>query len=303
MPQSMNLLGVPSSAGAYAPGQELAPRTLRDAGLVRALLKHRIQVNDLGDLPLVRWQVDRDHPHAMNVAMVRQTVLATADEVRRVAQSPLFLLVLGGDCTIEIGVVAGSVRSGIRTGLIYMDLDTDLNTPRSTTDGALDWMGVAHILNLEDCVTELTGIGESRPLMNPRDICFFGSRNMTSFEQEVIASRKIRVIPYEAAVANPLGAAAEVVEWCRAFDRILVHFDVDIIDFADFPIAENTRRHCGMTFEAAMTSLGAVLEAPNIAACTITEINPLHGDVERKLIGTFAARLAEILAKAPGIRR
>ena len=298
----MNLLGVPSSAGAYAPGQELAPGALRDAGLVRALGEHGIQVNDLGDLPLARWQVDRDHPHAMNVEMVHRTALATAEEVRRIAQSPLFLLVLGGDCTIEIGVVAGFVRSGIRTGLIYMDLDTDLNTPRSTTDGALDWMGVAHILNLEDCVTELTGIGERRPMLDPHDICFFGCRNMTSFEREVIASRQMSVVPYEAVVANPLSAAAEAVEWCRDFDKVLVHFDVDIIDFADFPIAENTRRHFGMTFEVAMSAFSAVMEAPNIAACTVTEINPLHSDAGGKLIDKFAICLAEILAKMPRIR-
>src|SRR5688572_9509659 len=232
MPQSINLLGVPSSAGAYAPGQELAPGALRDAGLVSALGQHGIQVNDLGDLPLVRWQVDKDHSHAMNVEMVHRAALATAEEVRRIARSPFFLPVLGGDCTIEIGVVAGFVRSCIRTGLIYMDLDTDLNTPRSTTDGALDWMGVAHILNLEDCVMELTAIGERLPLMDPGDICFFGCRNVTSFERQVIASRQISVVPYEAVVGNPLGAAAEAVEWCQNFDRVLLHFDADIIDFA-----------------------------------------------------------------------
>ncbi len=299
---SLNLLGVPSSAGAYAPGQEMAPSALRNAGLVKNLQSHGFHVNDLGDLPLVRWRVDRENPDAMNVESVAKTARATAEEMRRIAGSSPFTLVLGGDCTIEVGVVAGSARGGARTGLVYMDLDADLNTPKSTTDGALDWMGVAHLLDLEDCVNALAGIGDSRPLMNPRDICFFGCRNMTPFEREIILTRDIKVIPFEAVVADPPGAAAEAIGWCRSFDEVLVHFDVDIIDFADFPIAENTRRHCGMTFDGAMRALEALMQAPNIAVCTVTEINPFHCDYEPELIGKFAARLAEVVANARRLR-
>ena len=66
---SLNLLGVPSSAGAYAPGQELAPSALRNAGLVKELETRGFSVNDLGDVPTARWQVDKDHPDAMNAGL------------------------------------------------------------------------------------------------------------------------------------------------------------------------------------------------------------------------------------------
>jgi arginase len=64
-------------------------------------------------------------------------------------------LVLGGDCTVELGTVAGAFGHGPSIGLVYIDLDTDLNTPESTADGALDWMGVAHLLGIEGSATEL----------------------------------------------------------------------------------------------------------------------------------------------------
>ena len=41
-------------------------------------------------------------------------------------------------------------------GLLYVDRSYDINTPESTTDGALDWMGLAHALALPGCVDTLT---------------------------------------------------------------------------------------------------------------------------------------------------
>jgi arginase len=48
------------------------------------------------------------------------------------------ILVLGGDCTVGIGTVAGVQRAMERVGLLYFDLHSDLNTPASANDGALD---------------------------------------------------------------------------------------------------------------------------------------------------------------------
>lgn len=39
MSHSLNIIGAPSSAGAYAPGQEKAPEAFRRHGLIRALMQ------------------------------------------------------------------------------------------------------------------------------------------------------------------------------------------------------------------------------------------------------------------------
>jgi arginase len=49
--------------------------------------------------------------------------------------------------------------------LLYADRHYDLNTPESTTDGALDWMGLAHALALPGCVHMLTDAFGPRPLL------------------------------------------------------------------------------------------------------------------------------------------
>ena len=100
---SLSLIGVPSSAGAYAPGQEKAPGALRDAGLLELLRERGVAVDDRGDSDPQRWRPDRARPYAQNVATVAETVRETASRVRAAGHPAL---VLGGDCTVGLGAVA-----------------------------------------------------------------------------------------------------------------------------------------------------------------------------------------------------
>ena len=138
------LIGAPTSAGAFAPGQEDAPGALRAAGLVQAL-----GASDRGDTPRFRWHVDHDAPRAMNADAVVDGVRAVAARVEKALRAGDLPLVLGGDCTVGVGTVAGAVAAGAEPRLVYLDLHPDLNTPGSVPDGALDWMGVAHMLDVE----------------------------------------------------------------------------------------------------------------------------------------------------------
>src|SRR3954453_84640 len=72
------LIGAPSSAGAFAPGQEDAPGALRDLGLVGQMRDAGLDVVDLGDTPRFRWRPDREQPLAMNAGAVREAALAVA---------------------------------------------------------------------------------------------------------------------------------------------------------------------------------------------------------------------------------
>jgi hypothetical protein len=59
MSKTLGLLGVPSSAGAFAPGQEKAPQAMRQMGLVTALRATGVAVVDHGDSPIWRWRPDQ----------------------------------------------------------------------------------------------------------------------------------------------------------------------------------------------------------------------------------------------------
>jgi len=291
------VLGAPSSAGAYAPGQEKAPAAMRAAGLLSMLQDRGIPVHDGGDAMGFRWRADKAHPQAMNV----DAVAAVAGDVsRRVAvalQAGDGVLVLGGDCTVEIGTVAGAVSAGGRVGLVYVDLDTDLNTPLTTTDGAFDWMGVAHMLAVPGSVGKLSGIGPRIPLLQADQLLFFGIDNVEPCERKLMEELQLREVRLAQVAADPSGSAAEVASgWARQFDRLLVHLDVDIVDFADTPLAENTRRHVGLRFDQLIPALGALLRAPNFCALTVCELNPDHGEGDGSTLANFSEALADCFA-------
>jgi arginase len=59
-------------------------------------------------------------------------------------------------------------------GLLYVDRHFDLNTPDSTTDGALDWMGLAHGFALPGTIDALTGAFGHGPLLQPTQVAWLG---------------------------------------------------------------------------------------------------------------------------------
>ena len=77
-------------------------------------------------------------------------------------------LVLGGECTVVIGVISAFVRRGIDVGLVYVDGGQDLMIPADHIDEPiLDGMGVAHLLGLNGVVDDIAGVGSRRPLLDP----------------------------------------------------------------------------------------------------------------------------------------
>jgi arginase len=299
----LSLIGAPSSAGAYAPGQENAPAALRDAGLPERLRDFGIDVHDLGDTAEFRWRVDRNNPRAMNADAVARTARSTATLVEKALDAGGVALVLGGDCTVELGTVAGALQSTEDVGLLYIDLDTDLNTPQSTADGALDWMGVAHMLGVPGALEELVSIGPRAPLLRPEQVHYFACDNVEPFERQLIRDMGIANVPLAEVALYPGSAAERVVNgWASRFERLLIHLDVDVLDFTDMPLAENTRRNVGLKFDQLVPALRVLLAAPNWAALTVCELNPHHGASDGSTLRMFVAALSETIAAAPRFR-
>ncbi len=291
----LNVIGAATSAGAYAPGQEQAPAAFRRHGLEKVLTARGRPVRDHGDVASFRWRPDLARPQAMNLEAVRHAGELVAVHAARAITAGEDVLVLGGDCTVELGTVAGANAAGARVGLVYMDFDADLNTP-GTSDGALDWTGVAHLLDIAGCDLSLAALGPVRPMIGPRQLLYFAVENITPPEAAAIEDHGIKVISRKDAVSDIEAAAARAAEWAAAFDCLLVHFDVDVLSFIDFPIAENVRRCDGLKLEEAALVLKRLAALPQWRGLTITEVNPDHAPDEAAAF----ARLNEALADALG---
>jgi len=306
MPSRLALLGVPTSAGAFAPGQERAPQELRRAGLVGRLRDAGMEVDDLGDSEVWRWRPDAASSSAQNLDAVCDIVRNTARRVERaLADGGGPLLVLGGDCTIEIGTVAGHLARDEQAGLVYFDLHPDLNTPESARPGALDWMGVAHMLGVPGAAPELSQVASRRPLLRDDQVLFFayGPDQATEFERGVLERRGLERLPVDEVAGDPEGAAARVLSgFGSRFDRLLVHFDVDVIDFTDAPLSENTGRNEGLALDVAFRALAVLAASERLSALTVTELNPLHGDEAGRTLDRFVDSLVACLRAAPAPR-
>lgn len=303
---TLTMLGVPTSAAAFAPGQEKAPAALREAGLLAALRERGVEVSDLGDAPVWRWRPDPERPRAQNLSAVAGIVRDTAARVERALEEgdgPL--LVLGGDCTVELGTLAGHLARDASVGLVYFDLHPDLNTPASVTEGALDWMGMAHALGVDGAEAELAGIGRREPLLHDDQVLFlsYGPRRARPFELDVMVRRGLAGIALDEVAGDPEAAAERVLaDFAARFDRLLVHFDVDVVDFNDAPLSEDAVRGDGLTLDAAMRALRVLLSSERLSALTVTELNPQHGDEEGQTLDHFVNELAGALAESPLLR-
>jgi arginase len=231
----------------------------------------------------------------MNLEAVHQACDVVASHVATAIAAEEDVLVLGGDCTVELGTVAGASAAGSQVGLVYIDFDADLNTP-DTSDGALDWTGVAHLLDIPGCEPSLTGLGPVRPMLTPEQVLYFGVENITPPEANAIRDHAIEVISLEKALNDIEASTARAAEWAARFDCVLIHFDVDVLSFIDFPIAENVRRCDGLKLEQAAIALKRLTALPQWRGLTITEVNPAHAPDESAAFARLNAVLAGALA-------
>jgi arginase len=299
MKKTVALIGVPSSAGAHWPGQEKAPGYLRDAGLVSHLEAADLDVVDLGDLPTVRFRPDKEHHDRKNLAGVVEVSRRVADQVDLALQRHAIPLVIGGDCTIGLGVMAGFLRHDRDVCLLYFDGHVDLNTPATSISGILDSMGMAHMIGEQGTADELSHIGPRFPLMPVDRVMLFGynPQEINAAEQDILARREFRRYPLSDVRGRATQAAMEALEHLEGrTKRFVVHFDVDVIDFKDFPIADVPQLNQGLLFQDAMDCLALFASSPAFSGLTVTEFNPDHADEQGALAVTFVASLAQALA-------
>jgi arginase len=304
MTRQLGLIGVPSSAGAHWPGQEKAPRALRDAGLVERLTRAGCAVVDHGDLPRVRWRPNRQQPRPHNLAAVVGVARDAAARVADALSARQTPLVLGGDCTVTVGVIAGFLRHGADPALLYVDGGTDLRTPATSRPGMLDSMGVAHMIGAAGTAAELSHLGPRVPLLPESRIVFFGygPGDPNDPESKTLAGYAMPHYPAEQVQGRSRAAAGEALALVEGLaERFVVHFDVDVIDFMDFPVADVPEYHTGLTFAEAMACLRVFAASPRFGGLVVTEFNPDHADEEGALAADLAQGIADALAP-PGTR-
>ncbi|HSM16439.1 MAG TPA: arginase family protein [Gemmatimonadales bacterium] len=286
------LIGVPSSAGGRRTGQEMAPTALRGAHLVESLRATGLDVTDSGDLAPAPFRADPDHPRNQNLPLVVDVARQVADQTDRALADARVPLVVGGDCSLSLGVMAGLLRHHARLGLVYFDADLDLNTPETTQSGIFDGMVLAHALGAG--APELSAIGPRVPMLSEADIVLFGydldSGWIDPYEIEALNRSEMSKYPLALVRDNPAEAARDALRGIEGrTDAVLIHFDVDVTNLP----AVDVPHPGGLEAAAAFTALKIFASAQSCAAVVVTEFN-----AELDPDGSHAEHLVAGLARA-----
>jgi arginase len=300
------IIGAPTSVASFSPGQEKAPAALRSAGLELRIRSAGIEVEDLGDSPVSRWTSDRNWFSGPTMARIVADVAIARDRIATSRAAGYLPLLVGGNCTLNLAMVAGTLQPDRSVGVVYFDGHIDLNTPASAPDGAADWMGVTHLLGVPGASESLLNIGPRTPLLQREQVVFLGvnPEAVTAFEKSQRQELGLTVIEVSEVIADPTGAATRALQLLPTdTDSLLVHFDVDVVDFFDLPLAENYVRWGGLPLSAAAAVLRTLCADDRFDGMTVAEMNPDHGNEDGSTLDDLVALLVDALSGSPCLQR
>lgn len=193
---------------------------------------------DVGDVDGEVFRPDPVADTARNLSAVLRVAQRVAEVVEEHVRDGHLPIVLGGDCTISLGVVAGLQRVRPDVGVAYIDGDADLSSPERTRSGILDATGAAHLLGV--ATTALASIGVSQPMLQAHQLVLLGydPYDHDSFDADLIAARPELLHFSDADLRADVGRCAlRALTRLEQRDAVLVHFDVDCIDSRELPLA------------------------------------------------------------------
>lgn len=288
----MQVISAPSHLGlrppepGATPGTARAPEALRDAGLWR-----RLAIGGSDDLGVVLPGRYLDDPEPQRQRLRNHDAILdhTHRLAERLEQRTEQVLVLGGDCSILLGVGLHLRRRG-RYGLVHLDGHTDFRHPAISSEcGALAGEDLAAAIGQHwPDVADPDGIG---PCFEPRDVIHLGHRDDDEWIEHTRAAG-IATISAAQATASP-GAASEQVLTVTDRDDLdgyWIHLDVDILDPTYVPAVDSPAP--GGLHPGALRELLTRL-VPGAAGINVTVFDP---DLDPT--GAQAALLVDILTEA-----
>ncbi len=234
------------------------------------------------------------HRKRKNLEGVIRVVQALSRRVESILREGGTPLVLGGDCTVALGSLAGAVRARGEMGLAYFDRDAELNTPQSTPSGILDGMVIAHLLGRGEPALALPEGGT--PLLRPGKLALLG---VERFDPQEIpfyeALPALRIPGPEVWQMGGAKAAEEVLtRLASGEDNFWVHCDLDVLDGAEIP-AVDFPAPGGISLVQMEVILACLTGAPGFTGLEITNFNPdkdPDGVAARRVVNLLTVGLA-----------
>jgi arginase len=288
------MLGVPIDCSGAFVGCQRLPAALRAAGIAEAL-----GVPDGGNLQVAIADPVRDP--GSGVIGLRDVVGAAT--VVREALAPLLAerkrpLVLGGCCTLLIGVAAALRDIGADAGLLFVDGHLDCYDGASSLSGEAADMELAVLLGVG--AEPLVRIAGEPPLLPDRRVAVLGPADEAEAARDGAPDprRFAPAMPIVTSVElsrDPAGHARAALEHLRdAPAGFWLHLDLDVLSAAELPAVDYPQEQ-GLTWDELLALLRPVLADDRLLGADVTILNPtLDPD------GSASTRTVRLLADALG---
>ncbi|HET6360025.1 arginase family protein [Streptomyces sp.] len=290
------IVDAPSNLGLRPPAPGTVPGCYKLAG---ALREQRI-VQRLGAFEggvVVPPRYDRgdwkEGDGVFNAAAIASYTPRLADRIERHVGAGDFPLVLGGDCSIQLGAALALRRLG-RYGLAAIDASADFRHP-----GNSDHVGAAAgeelALSTGRGQQDLTDIEGLRPYLRDEDVRLLGIRDYFDEDRAELAQLKIPTITVgelrESGVADVAGVVAQSLE-VPALDGFWVHLDADVLDPRLMPAVDSPDPD-GLLAPEVTTLLRRLVRSERCVGLNVTVYDP---DLDPE--GTAGELLTDLIVAA-----
>jgi arginase len=153
-------------------------------------------------------------------------------------------------------------------------------------------------LDLPGALDAFAGAFGERPLLAPTQLALLGTdpAQATDFERDQAAALGISVTPQAELMRDPTAAATTALA-ALPDQPLAVHVDVDVLDFIDAPLAENTSgRNIGPTLAQLGEALAVAVADPRFRVLSIGEVNPTRSAGDATALPRLVTMLTEVLA-------
>jgi arginase len=232
-----------------------------------------------------------------NANEIRDYSVRLADRIGSLLDKNRFPIVLGGDCSILLGIALALSRRS-RHGLLFVDGHTDLLTPADSQTGGVAGMDLAVATGAGPKL--LTDIERRQPYLNSEDVVVFGYRWPSAADSSpATPGRSMTAFPLSLVRHQGVAQSARSgVAHLETAPRggFWVHLDMDVLSPESMPAVDSPDPG-GMSPPELLTTLAIALESRRCLGLHVTIYDPTL-DPDRR----GAALIVDILTESFGFR-
>jgi len=289
------IIDAPSILGLRNTGVRYLPRALKKAGLM-----DRLNATFAGHVePSMVYDPTRDPiTHLLNGTSIALFSKDLSKLVNIEIEKKNYPIVLGGDCSILIGVLLGLRRTG-RFGLFFIDGHSDFYQPLASTTGEVADMELAIVSGRGPEI--LSNIEGLKPLVLDDDIVVFGYRDAeqsTSYGSHNVRDTRMQVLDLfdirNLGINKATSLAVSHLLTNENLSGFWIHLDADVLDDRIMPAVEYRLDNGGLEFSELSHVLKTLTSSQKAIGMTITIYNPNldpSGSIARNFVSCIVTGL------------